>query len=316
MTLTTIGSSATLQTRTLEVEGFPIAELISLGEITEAKLLIEVPHGATEAEDLERAKQRLSGPLPPDLSDLFFVNTDFGAPEVAKGLLEALAPESAVLLRCRIPRVLIDPNRVLDTPEAGMTPAIPAFVTQEADRALLRAWHEAYISVAQYLYTSVCGGGGYALALHSYAPRSIAVDIDRDGIAALRREYESDRWGTWPLRPEVDLITRSPDGKLLASPALVAALRSALEAEGLEVRENTTYTLHPATWGARFAKRHPEATAGLELRRDLLGNPWRPFEAGTLHQSRVERLGQAMGEAVQKLLAQSAKAGRPLGFDR
>ncbi len=295
-----ISSSRWVQT--IKHSNFRIAEVIRNGQTGLPRLLIEIPHGATEIEDLRRAVCELSGPIPADLEEFFFVNTDFGAPELAEVILEAIPHAEVVILRSRIPRVLVDPNRVLDAETTGMTPAIPAYVAEERDRVLLRTWHAAYIQKATDLYEEVCGQGGYGLALHTYAPRSIAVDIDRDQIAGLRREYEPDRWTNWPLRPSADLITRSPKGELLAAPGLQSRLRKALEDAEIEVGENATYTLHPATWGARFAERYRGSTLALELRRDLLGKPWRPFAPSAVNFEEVKRLGRVLAGAIGEFL--------------
>ena len=49
-----------------------------------ARLLIEVPHGATTATHFAALRRRLRGSYPDDLREFYFVNTDVGAPETAR----------------------------------------------------------------------------------------------------------------------------------------------------------------------------------------------------------------------------------------
>lgn len=287
-------------TRTIESAGFVVAEEIHFSNAGPPVLLIELPHGATEPADLSRAKSRLAGPLPDDLADFFFVNTDFGAPELAFATAENLPDLSTILLRARLPRVLADVNRVLaPDPAAGMTPGIPSFVENPRDRETLSEWHSRYVDAASRLYDLACSSGGLALALHTYAPRSIAVDIDHEGIAGLRRAYEAQRYEQWPLRPEVDLLTATPEGDYLAHPGLATSVRAELGSLGYQIGENASYALHPATWGARFATRYRGRTLALEVRRDLLGEPWQPFSPSTVAEAAIARTGQALARAVR-----------------
>ena len=118
-------------------------------------LLIEIPHGATRTVDYTALASRLTSPLPDGLVDFFHVNTDIGAPELALAVAErvvAAAPTRAVaVLRCLIPRTLIDCNRRLEASLADfragkVTPGLMPWVTVDDDRALLRELHQTYVA--------------------------------------------------------------------------------------------------------------------------------------------------------------------------
>jgi N-formylglutamate amidohydrolase len=271
------------------------------------ELLIEVPHGATRAAHFQALRGRLRGDLPDDLIDFFFVNTDVGAPECARAVAAALAaaerPRSVLILRCLLPRTLVDCNRALTAGDAdyartGVTKGLPDYVTDPADVRLLSELHAAYRRVAERAFARVCGAGGGALTLHTYAPRSVTIErFDRGIGAALRAAYEPAAYATWPERPAVDLITEDEDGARLAPPALVRALREAYARIGVEVAENASYRLHPATMGYRYSARWPGRVLCLEINRALLADPFSPFEEMTIGAAKVDRMAAPIAEA-------------------
>ncbi|MBK7642986.1 MAG: N-formylglutamate amidohydrolase [Planctomycetes bacterium] len=277
-----------------------------LGEPT---LLLEVPHGATRAEDYDALREALSGDYPDDLRDFFFVNTDVGAPELALSTALALVtadPTRCVaVLRCLVPRTFVDCNRVIDAAPrprgsaAGeMTPGVHAWVKHAGDLALLLARYRAYRELAESLYEGICGNGGRALMLHSYAPRSIDVAVDENIVASLRDAYRPEKIGTWELRAEVDLIADDPEGQPLASEALVREVRRELEAVDLGVARCGTYALHPSTLAHVFATQHPGQTLCVEFRRDLLVEEFTPFAQMRADPRKLERIALPLARAV------------------
>src|SRR5438270_11212020 len=163
----------------------------------EPDFLIEVPHGATSAAQYERLRAQLRGPLPDDLIEFFFVNTDTGAPEYARALAQQLAPRSVLVVTSEIPRTFIDCNRMLDaSPEeykAGkVTPGLPPHIRDEHDQDLLRARHAEWVSVSDEAWRWCCGSGGLGLMAHTYAPRSLDVEVNDDIVKSLHRAYESE----------------------------------------------------------------------------------------------------------------------------
>lgn len=269
-------------------------------------MLLEVPHGATSRAELDALLDRLSGPLPAGLEAYFHVNTDEGAPELARALGRLLAASGCAvrLLRCRIPRTLIDVNRIVDRPvAAGMTAGLPPYVRSAPDRELLLDLHRRYRELAESAYAETCGAGGLAVAVHTFAPRSVDVEIDEDVVAALRRAYRPATYRRWPLRPPVDLITATGEGRDLAPPGLDGRLRQALAPLGLEVAQNATYHLHAATAGYLHASRWPGRVLTIEVRRDLLGAPWRPFVGSRIGPRKVARLARPLATALRDAVA-------------
>ncbi|MSP60779.1 MAG: hypothetical protein EXR72_10635 [Myxococcales bacterium] len=270
-------------------------------------LLIEVPHGATRTEDFSSLAELLRSPLPPSLVDFFHVNTDVGAYELgeasARHFLVAEPTRSVALLRCRIPRTFIDCNRRVDaSPEefkAGkVTPGLMPWITAPEDRALLRSRYDAYVAAVRAA-SDLLAPDGALLLLHSYAPRSVDVEVDLSIVETLRRAYRPEVEPSWPLRPEVDVIGRGPDGASLAPAAVVEVLRRDLAALGLTVADSATYPLHPSTLAWDHVMRHPGRALCLEVRRDLLADPFDPFVEMRIDPAKVARLAGPLATAIR-----------------
>lgn len=289
----------------LDLDDVAACELFGAPGDEPPALLIEIPHGATEQEQFDSLRAQLRGALPDDLAAFFHVNTDVGAPELGRAIARELAARgrSTLVVRCLLPRTFVDTNRCLapGTPP-GMSAGIPSYVADPTDRALLGELHATYLAAVERAYEAVCGSGGLALALHTYAPRSVEAEIDADIVASLRRAYQPALFRTWPLRPEVDLITATPEGEELAPPGLPEATAAALEDVWIESGRNATYTLHPATQGLLFSRRYPRRVFCLEARRDLLGAPWRPFAPTRIGPRKALRLARPIASALSSFL--------------
>lgn len=275
----------------------------------EPDLLLEVAHGATRAQHFHDLRAQLHGVYPADLIDFFFVNTDVGAPELARAVAQRVVRSqprrSAMIVRCLVPRTFVDCNRRIDrstlpaAAKAGeMTPGMPPWVKDAADQALLLDRYFAYRDVVTAAFDRVVGHGGLALFAHTYAPRSIDVPVDEHVAANLRAAYAADRIGTWRLRPAVDLITHDPDGVELASPQLAQRAAAEFAAAGFEVTRNATYPLHPVTLAHAFAAQRPAATLCFEVRRDLLVPEFVPFRELLPDPGKVERAAAPLATAV------------------
>lgn len=282
-------------------------------------LLLEVPHGATRTEHFDRLRGALRGDYPADLQDFFHVNTDVGAPEVAlraaEQVVAAMPERSAVVLRSSIPRTFVDCNRRIDV-EAALagaagaahqrgepTPGLHSYVREPHDRELCLRRYAAYRELATAAFAAVCGRGGLGVMVHSYAPRSIDVPIDADIVRHLRAAYAPDKIGSWPLRAPVDLIVHDPDGAMLASPALFAAVQAAYAQAGVDVVVDGAYNLHPVTLAHEFAVRHAQRTLCLELRRDLLVPEFTPFQEMHVDPAKVDRMAAPLAAAIRQTLA-------------
>jgi N-formylglutamate amidohydrolase len=270
-------------------------------------LVIEVPHGATATIDFTSLAAQLTSTLPDGLVDFFHVNTDAGAPELALAAALALVaaePDRRVAIaRCRVPRTFIDCNRRIDATAAELragkvTPGLMPWITTVEDRELLRAAYERYVATVAGL-TARLRPDGAMLLLHTYAPRTVDVQVDLQIVESLRRAYQPEIEPTWPLRPEVDVIGRDPDGVDHSPPAVVAALRAELAALGLTLADGATYPLHSSTlaWGHVMA--HPGRALCVEVRRDLVADPFEPFAQMKMGEAKVERLGRALAAAMR-----------------
>jgi len=276
------------------------------------RLLIEVPHGADRRAHYDALLARLRGPLPPDLAAFFHVNTDVGAWDLGRALAQrvtALDPAASVaLIRCLLPRTFVDTNRRLDVApgalsQGGMTAGVPSYVRDPADRALLSGLHADYVGLVDAAVAQVCQAGGAVLSPHSYAPRSVDIDgIDDDIAAVLRAAWAPEQRERWPLRPAVDLISTTAQGRNLGPVGVFAALRAALAPLGIEVADNATYHMHPATQGYRYALAWPGRVLCFELRRDLLVQRWEPFQEMAVDAVAIGRLATALAPVVAGLV--------------
>ena len=271
-------------------------------------LVIEVPHGATRTADFTALAARLTSPLPDGLVDFFHVNTDAGAPELALAIAERFVVDeptrSAAVLRCRIPRTFIDCNRRIDASpgdfQAGkVTPGVMPWITTAEDRTLLRAAYDRYVAAVRETCARLAGDGALLL-LHSYAPRTVDVEVDLQIVQNLRRAYQPDREPSWPLRPEVDVIGRELDGTNRAPAAVVEALRAALAGSGIAVADSATYPLHPSTLAWDHVMAHPGRALCVEVRRDLLAEPFAPFAQMQIGTAKLERLVAPFVHALRR----------------
>jgi hypothetical protein len=179
-----------------------------------------------------------------------------------------------------------------------MTPGVASYVRDEGDLARLLALHARYADVASAAYAAVCGAGGTALMVHSYAPKEVDVAVDERIVERLREAYRPETYARWPTRPEVDLLTRSPDGRRWADEDLVARALRAFADAGVAATADRTYALHPSTMAHRFASAHPGRTLCLEMRRDLLVREWRPFAEMEVDPAKADRMADALARAL------------------
>ena len=272
----------------------------------EPLLVIEVPHGATHTADYTGLAARMRSPLPDGLIDFFYVNTDTGAPELAPALaarIVAAHPGRSVLfLRCRMPRTFIDCNRRVDASAAdfkagGVAPGLMPWVVDADDVALLRDRYDRYVAATRATFEALPDDGALLL-LHSYAPRTVGVEVDVDIVKSLHAAYAPDVVESWPLRPELDVIARGPDGTVHAPAAVVDALRGELAAVGMTLGDSHAYTLHPSTMGYEHVTRRPGRGLCLEVRRDLFVDRFEPFVEAAIAPAKVAALADPIARAL------------------
>jgi hypothetical protein len=292
-------------------------------------LLIEVPHGATRGRHFAATRRRLTGEFPEDLEQFFYVNTDVGSIECARclarmvtnpagyaelaelpgraGSTEHRGVASVLILRGIVARTFIDCNRVIaggpsSSLQEGLTPGLPAYVRRAEDVRTLKSMHADYQGVAASAYEAICGAGGTALILHTYAPRSIRVDgVDEGIVAALRRAYEPATYETWDRRPDVDLITETAAGEQFSPEALVRALAEQYARIGVEVRENATYRLHETTMGYVHSAGYPGRVLCMEISRELLADPFTPFVEMSISERKARRMASPIAAALLRI---------------
>lgn len=269
-------------------------------------LLIEVPHGATSPADFRELAERLASPLPDGLDGFFHVNTDVGAPELAEAVgrawVERRPRSSAVVVRSRIPRTFIDCNRRVDVDEAvlragGVTPGIGPWVRADADRRLLLERHAAYMALMDRVLEAVAPDAA-VLLLHTFAPRSVGVQVTERVVEDLRAAWHPDRVEAWPLRPDVEVLSRTPAGDVHAPAGAVAALQACVGATGLRVADSETWLLPAGTVALDRALARPGRVLCVEVRRDHLVEEWLPMEPLTVDPGRVARLAPAIADAL------------------
>lgn len=303
--------------------GVATVEVLRGAEATEGAppdLLVEVPHGADRRDDYDALRAQLKGALPLDLHAFFHVNTDEGAWAYGRATAEcvlAAAPQrSALLVRSLIPRTFADCNRPADytgdLAGGGLTAGLPAYVSDEEDRALLLGLHREYVRIAEAAYAAVCGEGGLALVPHTYSPRTVDIaSVGDDIVDLLRQAYAPERVNGWPLRAEVDLLTRDGEGTLLCPEGLEEALLAAFAEAGFAAKRNDTYYLHPAALGHRWSVTYPGRVFSLEVRRDLVVEEWRPFEEGRPCPRRVQRVAEVLARALARVVLDAEPGVRP-----
>lgn len=268
-----------------------------------ARILIEIPHGATRRADFDRLRARLAGPFPEGLEKFFHVNTDVGAPEcgieVAKRLVGRGA--SVLLLRSLVPRTFVDCNRLIDVgdQERGMTPGLPEYVRDPADLTLLVELHAAYHRLTAAAYDEVCGAGGLALMLHSYAPKNVEIEqIDDDIVEALLRAYLPGNYERWGDRPAVEAISQDATGRELAPADVLTAMAEGFEAIEIALERNRSYRLHEATMGFVYSERFAGQVTCVELNRGLLADPFDPFVEMKIGRAAVESLAEPLAAGL------------------
>jgi hypothetical protein len=276
-------------------------------------LLVEIPHGADRRAHFDALRAQLVGDLPADLHVFFHVNTDTGAYEygrrVAERVIAADPSRSALIVRCLIPRTFVDTNRVEDAKDelgkTGLTAGVAPYVRHPDDIALLLSLHRCYVALAERAYEHVCGSGGFALSPHTYGPRTMGIaKIDDEIVHELRRAHEPEAWASWPVRPEVDMITKTADGVRHAPERIVETLITTYRAMSVGASENVTYFIHPATQGARWALKFPEQFLTLEVRRDLLVEEYTPFDEMKVRPAAADRYAAPIAGAIDHWLRQ------------
>ena len=269
------------------------------------KLLIELPHGATKTKDFLWYQQKLQSTYPKNLIDFFYVNTDVGSPEIAFHIAQKLlGTYETHILQSHIPRTFIDCNRVVGEgilyTEGGVTPATPSYVTDAQDVSFLYEQYHQYQKYVRSLYTKICEQDeGQALMLHTYAPRSVPItQVDFDIVEQLHAYYKTDKIQDCPLRPEIDIIYKTPDGENLIDATWIQNLKRIFGQNGFFVADGDSYPLHPVTTAYEHAHKNPSKTMCLEIRRDLVVQDWDPFVEMSISESKAVVIASCIADSL------------------
>ena len=246
---------------------------------------------------LHRAAGKLQSKLPDDLIDFFHVNTDAGAYELACAVARRFEG-SAVVVRCLVPRTLIDCNRRLDaTPaeltEGKVTPGLMPWIEHPDDRALLADLHAGYVAAVKDAMSSSAEGVCCRPHLRA-AQRRVAVDAESEEPA---RAYQPDKVNSGAA-PRDRIIGRDVEDRRLAPAPLTVSMKQELGALGLGVTDSATYPLHPSTLAWGYHQERPRHTLCLEVRRDLLADPFDPFVEMNIGATKVEPIAAAIARAL------------------
>ena len=275
-------------------------------------LLVEVPHGADERAHYDALSAQLHSPLPERLHGFFHVNTDIGAWAYGRLAAERVVgarPETTVLLvRCFVPRTFVDTNRELATADdlarGGLTAAMPPYVTDPRDHALLNRLHGDYVGVIEAAYEQTCGAGGLALSPHTYGPYVLPIaKIDDSIVLQLEAAHAPGTVETLAVRPEIDLLADTKEGECLADPALVLDVQRRLDAAGYAVARSRTYQLLPGSQTYRLSRMHPGRVFCLEVRRDLLVRHYTALTAMEVDPAKVRRLAEPLADSLVAALS-------------
>jgi predicted N-formylglutamate amidohydrolase len=283
-----------------------VVDVEQLGAGEGVDVVVEVPHGADRMTHFDALRARLSGRLPDGLHEFFAVNTDVGAWQLGRRVAERLAGGGwrVLALRCLVPRTFIDCNRIEEAVDelagGGMTASVPSYVREPADRELLLGLHRQYVGAVEQALAAL-GPRGFLFMPHTYGPVTLGIErVDDDIVTNLRAAHAD--LARWPVRPEVDLITRTADGAMHAAPAVVERVAAAYRAAGVQVGDNATYHMHPATLGHRWATRLPGRTFSLEIRRDLLVREWTWNRENQVDPGAVDRFAAPIAAAIGEWL--------------
>ena len=94
------------------------------------------------------------------------------------------------------------------------------------------------------------------------------------------------------------MIGKSVSGESLAPAAVVAEITRSFGALGIAVADSATYPLHPSTLAWEHATRHPGRALCVEVRRDLLADPFEPFVEMRISPEKVDRLAAPLAAAL------------------
>ncbi len=295
-------------------------------EKTRPTLLFEIPHGATELSHLEA----VCGLLGCDVevcARTFWGMTDQGVFAYSHRLAQFITDPAwvehnchafftqaqqeraqaqssrrqVVLLRGILPRNLVDLNRawLLQTQgERKFTGVLGDVVREAGTTQQAKALYDAYQALSDRAHADVCGRGGYAFQLHTYAPISVPVPQEKTVEEALEHAYRPEHYDTFPKRPIGQLITGRPDAEPLTERALVQRIQDMYARVALEIPENSPFALDPVLAPDARMHNHAGRVVGFELSRGALSPRFWPFAKMEVDPDKVDALVTPLAQAI------------------
>ena len=139
------------------------------------------------------------------------------------------------------------------------------------------------------------------LLLHTYAPRTVDVEVDLDIVKSLHAAYQPEVEPTWPLRPEHRRHRQEHStARSMRRPRSSRRCAPRSPRSGSTVADSATYPLHPSTLAWDHVMARPGRALCLEVRRDLLADPFEPFVQMRIGAAKVERLAGPLAAALRR----------------
>ena len=237
------------------------------------------------------------------MNELFLCATDQGVSALMLSLARELVRHHedvrVVCVEGVLPRTLGDLNRVLSLPKHGRpthfdTGAVARELegTPWVERVLeaQRAYHE-------YVGAQVDDADLY-VQCHTYAPISVKVSPEQSTLDVLSDAYKCMR--QHPKRPNMQLMTAPHDARRhrLCDDALIDGVLSSYRAQGVRIKENAPFALHPLTRLSHYVRRAGGGGFGVEWNRMAVAHMFDPFGAMSFPSQRVKQWVAPMVSAL------------------
>lgn len=132
------------------------------------------------------------------------------------------------------------------------------------------------------------------------------MSVDESIVTNLHAAYQPDVLETWPVRPELDVISRNTRGEEHAPAGIVEELRAAFAGRGWAVGNSETYPMHPSALAWDHVRARPGRVLCLEVRRDLLATEFEPFAEMTIDSEKVQHLAAPLAEVLSGSISASS----------
>ena len=164
---------------------------------------------------------------------------------------------------------------------------------------LIQTQYHKYHAFVEAQIKTICSNGGHAILLHSYAPKSVGISsVDHEIVQKLHWAYSQERYDTWPIRPEVDVICKDTEGTVLVNKLWLDSLVQQCRSLGLNTAEGESYPLHPITMAHHYWQKYPNNILCLEIRRDLLVDNFTPFSEMSGNPNKMDEIARVIANTI------------------